>query len=208
MADGFSVDRAALSETAQGINNTIGALKGLGFDETAEVGRGFSGLALSGLQAGDAGLQQALGSFCDRWSWGVRTLVQDGNQFAARLGISAGVYADTEKYLVGVAKNVTDALAGDPHMTDAQAAQASWSQDAAVVTGAQTPEGSLTWSQAGSAAAQQWKAVGRAELNGMDGLNRDIADATGNGGRLSQLQNQLFGQPPSPSPGGSTGGAG
>ena len=30
MADGFSVDRAALNETAQGINNTIGALKGLG----------------------------------------------------------------------------------------------------------------------------------------------------------------------------------
>jgi hypothetical protein len=206
MADGFSVDRAALSETAQGINNTIGALKGLGFDETAEVGRGFSGLALSGLQAGDAGLQQALGGFCDRWSWGVRTLVQDGNQFAARLGLSAGVYADTEKYLVGVAKNVTDALVGDPHMTDAQAAQASWSQDAAVVTGAQTPEGAVTWSQAGSAAAQQWKAVGRAELNGMDGLNRDIADATGNGGRLDQLQNQLFGPPPSP--GGSAGGAG
>jgi hypothetical protein len=206
MADGFSVDRAALSETAQGINNTIGALKGLGFDETAEVGRGFSGLALSGLQAGDAGLQQALGGFCDRWSWGVRTLVQDGNQFAARLGLSAGVYADTEKYLVGVAKNVTDALVGDPHMTDAQAAQASWSQDAAAVTGAQTPEGSMTWAQAGSAAAQQWKAVGRAELNGMDGLNRDIADATGNGGRLDQLQNQLFGPPPSP--GASAGGAG
>ena len=48
MADGFSVDRAALNQTAQGINNTIGALKGLGFDETAEVGRGFSGLVTVG----------------------------------------------------------------------------------------------------------------------------------------------------------------
>ena len=104
MADGFSVDRAALNETAQGINSTIGALKGLGLDEKAEAGRGFSGLALPGLQTGDAGLAQALGSFCDRWSWGVRTLVQDGNQFAARLGISAGVYADTENYLTGVAR--------------------------------------------------------------------------------------------------------
>ena len=42
MADGFTVDRAALLETAQGINDTIGALEGLGFDEEAEVGRGFS----------------------------------------------------------------------------------------------------------------------------------------------------------------------
>ena len=205
MADGFSVDRAALNETAQGINNTIGALKGLGFDETAEVGRGFSGLALPGLQTGDAGLAQALGSFCDRWSWEVRTLVQDGNQFAARLGISAGVYADTENYLTGVAKNVTDALAGDPHLTDAQAAAASWSQDVAEVTGAQTPEGAMTWSQAGSAAAQQWKAVGRTAANGELGFNRTLASLTGNGAWLSQEENRLFGPPPS---GGSPGGAG
>ena len=205
MADGFSVDRAALNETAQGINNTIGALKGLGFDETAEVGRGFSGLALPGLQTGDAGLAQALGSFCDRWSWGVRTLVQDGNQFAARLGISAGVYADTENYLTGVAKNVTDALAGDPHLTDAQAAAASWSQDAAEVTGAQTPEGATTWSQAGSAAAQQWKAVGRTAANGEMGVNRTLASLTGHGAWLNQEENRLFGPPPS---GGSPGGAG
>ena len=204
-ADGFSVDRAALNETAQGINNTIGALKGLGFDETAEVGRGFSGLSLSGLQAGDGGLAQAFGDFCDRWSWGVRTLVQDGNQFAARLGISAGVYSDTEKYLVGVAKNVTDALAGDPHMTDAQAAQASWSQDAAEVSGAQTQGGTMTWAQAGSAAAQQWKAVGRAAADGPMGINQALANLTGNGAQLNQDERQLFGPPPQS---GSSGGAG
>jgi hypothetical protein len=181
MADGFSVDRAALNATAQGINNTIGALKGLGIDETAEVGRGFSGLSLSGLQAGQADLASAFGSFCDRWSWGVRSLVQDGSQFASRLGLSAGMYTDTENYLVGVAKNVTVALAGDPHMTDGQAAQASWSQDAAGITGAQTPGGDLTLSQAGSQAARQWQQVGHDELNGPGGVYRDIWDATGHG---------------------------
>src|ERR1700759_274215 len=147
MAGGFSVDRAALNETARGINDSIAALKGLGLDETAEVGRGFSGGALSGLQAGDAELAPAFGGFCDRWSWGVRSLVQDGNQFAERLGLTAGIYADTEQYLTGVAKNVTVALAGDPHLTDGQAASASWSEDAAGITGAQTPQGNLTWSQ-------------------------------------------------------------
>src|ERR1700742_1042405 len=125
MAGGFSVDRAALNETARGINDSIASLKGLGLDETAEVGRGFSGLSLSGLQAGHADLAVAFGGFCDRGSWGVRSLVQDGDQFAARLGLSAGVYADTERYLTSVAKHVTVAVAGDPHLRDGQAGQAS-----------------------------------------------------------------------------------
>jgi len=55
MADGFTVDRAALAQTAQGVNDTINDLKPLGIDETAEAGGGFSGLALSGLQADPLG---------------------------------------------------------------------------------------------------------------------------------------------------------
>ena len=138
MADGFAVNRAALAETAQGLNDVIGALDGLGFEETGEVGRGFSGLALTGLQAGDGNLASAFGNFCDRWSWGVRALVQDGNQFAQRLGLSAGLYSDVENEVTGAIKDVVVAGAGDPHMTDQQAAAASWSQDAAGVTGART----------------------------------------------------------------------
>jgi len=65
------------------------------------------------LQAGDGGVQQAFGGFCERWSWGVRSLVQDGNQVAARLGITAGVYADTEDYLTGVAGRALVLVAGD-----------------------------------------------------------------------------------------------
>jgi hypothetical protein len=106
MADGFSVDRAALSETAQGINNTIGALKGLGLDETAELG-------------------------------------------------------------------------GDPHLTDGQAAQASWSQDAAAITGAQTPGSGTTWAEAGQQADQQWTQVGRDELKAQGEAYRFLTDATG-----------------------------
>jgi hypothetical protein len=179
MADGFSVDRRALAETADGIKASIGALKGLGLDETAEVGRGFSGLSLSGLQAGHADLATAFGGFCDRWSWGVRSLVQDGDQFAARLGLSAGVYADTEQYLTGVAKHVTVAVAGDPHLSDGQAARASWSQDAAAVTGAPTPGSGTTWAQVGQQAHQQWSQVGRDELKLPDEAKRLLNDATG-----------------------------
>ena len=131
-------------------------------------------MSLSGLQAGHADLATAFGGFCDRWSWGVRSLVQDGDQFAARLGLSAGVYADTEQYLTGVAKHVTVALAGDPHLSDAQAAQASWSQDAAAVTGAPTPGGNMTWAETGSTAAQQWRPRGAPPPTGRT-LNRTMA---------------------------------
>jgi hypothetical protein len=169
MADGFAVDRAALAETAQGINGVINNLKPLGIEETAGAGRGFSGLALSGLQAGDRALAGAFGNFCNRWEWGVRALVQDGNQFAQRLGLAAGTYNMVEQQLTGAAKNVLDAVAGDPHMTDQQAAAASWSQDAAGVTGQQTPGGQMTWGQAGQAAQQQWTAVaGQAEQKAAD----------------------------------------
>src|ERR1700677_2937243 len=99
MADGYAVARTALAEAAQGLNDVISDLSGLGIDETGEVGRGFSDLALSGLQVGDSDLASAFGDFCDRWSWGVRTLVQDGNQFAQRLGLSAGLYSDVENQL-------------------------------------------------------------------------------------------------------------
>jgi hypothetical protein len=55
----------------------------------------------------------AFGSFCDRWSWGVRALVQDGNQFAERLGLSAGLYNDVENQVTGAIKELVVAGVGD-----------------------------------------------------------------------------------------------
>jgi hypothetical protein len=165
MADGYAVDRAALTQAAQGLNDVIGELSGLGFDETGEIGRGFSELALSDLQVGDTDLASSFGNFCDRWTWGVRTLVQDGNQFAQRLGLSAGLYNDVENQVTGALKDVVVAGVGDPHMTDQQAAAASWSQDAAMVTGAQTPESDMTPQQGMQAVEQQWKGVGQTAMN-------------------------------------------
>jgi hypothetical protein len=161
MADGFTVDRAALRETAQGINDTIGALEQLGFTEEAEVGRGFSGLSLSGLQVGDAGLQSAFSGFCDRWSWGVRTLVQDGNQIAQRLGLTAGAYSDAEQTVIGSVKDLVDAGLGDPHLSDSQVAQGSWAQAEGVAPGQQPNDFSgQAWQQAGSQMGQTWQAEG------------------------------------------------
>lgn len=177
MAGGFTVDRAALRETAQGINDTIGALKGLGFDEEAEVGRGFSGLTLSGLQVGYAGLQSAFAGFCDRWSWGVRTLVQDGSQIAQRLGLCAGMYADAEQSVIASVKDLVDAGMGDPHLSDSQVAQGSWAQAAGAAPG-QAPNdfSGAAWGQAGQQMDQTWKAEGHDAASTVSGDLKDLLD--------------------------------
>lgn len=158
MADGFAVDRRALWETAQGLRNVVNDLQEFGIEETAENGRGFSGLKLklSGADAGDSRVAGAFWEFCDHWTWGVRTLVQDGNQFAVRLGLSAGMYHDVESKTIGAIKDVVASAYGDPHMTDQEAAAASWSEDAAGITRARTPGGNMSWQQTGQAAKQQW----------------------------------------------------
>jgi hypothetical protein len=158
---GYTVNIGALNETAQGINDTIGALDKLGISESAGTGRGFEGLTLSALQVGYEGLTSAFGGFTGRWAWGVRSLVQDGNQISQRLNLSAGAYYQAEQKVIGSVKDLVVAAAGDPHMTDAQAAAGSWSQDAAGITGAKTPDGNMTWQQAEQQIEAQWKAEGK-----------------------------------------------
>lgn len=176
MAGGFTVNPDALNETAQGINDTINDLGKLGFSETAGTGMGFTGLTLSELQVGHAGLTSAFRGFTGRWEWGVRSLVQDGNEIAGRLGLSAGAYWQSDQKAIGSIKNLVDAAVGDPHMTQQQAASASWSEDAAGITGAKTPESNMTWSQAGHEIESQWKTEGEDVLK--NGWKSPILDPT------------------------------
>lgn len=190
---GFGVDPDALSETAKGISDTIGELKSLGIDESAEVGRGFSNLSLTGEQAGHPDAQGALEEFSKRWSWGVRTLVQDGNQFASLLGLSAGAYHDMEDYAVGTLKDLFADLGGDPHAQDGQVENESWGQIAA----ADMPDYSAkSFDQAGHEMADQWKAEGRDLFEGQYGMTKDIADAAGVGGQFSRTEDEIFGPAP------------
>jgi hypothetical protein len=80
------------------------------------------------------------------------------------------MYNDVENEVTGAIKDVVVAGAGDPHITDQQAAAASWSQDAAGVTGAHTQGGDMSWQQAGQAAERQWEGVGQTALNTPEGL--------------------------------------
>ena len=167
MAGGFTVEIDALQETAQGINHVIGALGQLGIAEEAEVGRGFTGLSLDSMQAGYPGLQSAFAGFLGRWQWGIRSLVQDGNQIAQRLGLAAGMYHDAEQTVIGAAKDVVNAVAGNPHLSDEQVAQGSWAY-AAGDTPSQAPDtfSGKAWEQAGDQMGQTWKAEGEDLLRG------------------------------------------
>jgi len=112
MAESYQVDPQALKPAADGINHSIEELKAIGIVENAEIGRGFDNLKLTGLQIGHPELQKVFDEFCERWAWGVRAMVQDGNQIAERLHLSAGLYHDQEEYVSGVAKDLYSAAMG------------------------------------------------------------------------------------------------
>lgn len=198
---GFSVDPDALEETAQGISDTIGELKSVGMAVTAEEGHGFSNLALTGEQAGHPDVQSALDAFCQRWTWGVRTLVQDGNEFAQQLHLAAGAYHDMEDYAVGALKDLVVDIGGDPHAQE-QGEQQSWGQIGGQIAHNAIPDYSpQSFDQAGHEMAQQWQAEGRDLADGPMGLNKEAMDAAGYGQQFSQAENQVFG--PEPQQGGS-----
>lgn len=124
---GYQVDPEALERITRGINEAMDELKDFGFDIEANLGRGFGALDLEGLEVGDAGLHEVFGDFCERWSWGVRSLMQDANGFAERLNLSAGLYHEQEQYASNTLKGVWSAAAGDPYLTPEQVEQRSWS---------------------------------------------------------------------------------
>ncbi|MEV8478753.1 hypothetical protein [Streptomyces sp. NPDC051173] len=127
--DGMDAPKDALDNIAKGINGAIDELKKSGGSPgEAATGRGFSELTLSGMETGHQGLTDAFKSFCHRWEWGVRALVHDGSQFAQRVGLAAGYYHEGDAYISNTFKVTTNALMGNPHMTEEQAEQQSWKQ--------------------------------------------------------------------------------
>jgi hypothetical protein len=80
------------------------------------------------LEVGDDGLQQVFGDFCDRWGWGVRSLMRDANEFAGRLGLSAGIYHEQEQYVSDTLKTVWTAGTGNPYLSPDEVKERSWSQ--------------------------------------------------------------------------------
>lgn len=138
MSDGGGKDLQAegLDLITEGITLTLEELRELGMVGEAGAGRGFSDIALSGLELGHEGLTSAFTAFCERWEWGVRALVLEGNKFAAGVGLAAGTLYETDQYVEGMLKVGANSLLGNPHATEEEITQKSWSQLAADTTDA------------------------------------------------------------------------
>ncbi|WP_024802995.1 hypothetical protein [Nocardia sp. BMG51109] len=122
------VDPAVLQQAAKGIEATIGELSEMGIGETGNMGRGFSLLTLSTLEAGKHTVQKTFEQFTERWSWGVRSLVQAGNSIARTLDLAAGRYHEMESKAAGTIKKMWTHTMGNPHLSDEQITKRSWGE--------------------------------------------------------------------------------
>ncbi|GGP31357.1 hypothetical protein GCM10018980_65250 [Streptomyces capoamus] len=116
--DGKDLATQGLGLIAKGLTDALGELKELGGFGTSGAGRGFGEIALSGLELGHEGLTGAFSSFCERWEWGVRSLIAEGNGFAEKTGLAAGTYYETDKYVEGTVKVAENAAIGNPYASE------------------------------------------------------------------------------------------
>ncbi|MEU2156667.1 hypothetical protein ABZ532_16885 [Streptomyces sp. NPDC019396] len=179
-ADGGSADLAAagLGEIAGGLTQALGELKELNSDSLAGAGRGFGNIAMSGLELGHESLTATFSSFCERWEWGVRALVNEGNALAVRTGLAAGTYHETEQYMEGTFKILGNAAIGNPYASEDEVTKQGW-RDIATSGVLSGPDYSReSFEQAKDNMAQGWKDAGRDVMTsktvGLPGLNPEL----------------------------------
>ncbi|MCW7946878.1 hypothetical protein AAW14_34050 [Streptomyces hygroscopicus] len=158
---GKDIKATGLNEIAQGITLTLGELKALGIDSAAEVGRGFSNLELSGLELGHDAATSAFKSFCERWEWGVRALVGEGNYFAQAVGLSAGTLYEEDQYVEGALKIGANSLMGNPNASEDDIAKMSWGDLARNNALAHADYSQQSFEKALANSEQGWKDAGR-----------------------------------------------
>ncbi|MDL5203536.1 hypothetical protein [Streptomyces sp. ALI-76-A] len=123
---GKDIQAAGLDGIAKGINLTLGELKELGVDSMAGQGRGFSELSLSGLDLGHDDLKSAFSTFCERWEWGVRALVEEGSLFAHHVGLAAGTLYERDEYVGNSLKIAASSAWSNPHLSEDEAMRQGW----------------------------------------------------------------------------------
>ncbi|MET8828025.1 hypothetical protein ABZX40_21520 [Streptomyces sp. NPDC004610] len=177
----LNFDPASVAKFTQGVGATIDQLGDLGGATGSKMGKGFSALAMTGMEAGHHGLSVDFEDFCERWEWGVRALVSDASAIANRLGLAAGTQWEHDQYVQGALKvGVNSVMGGSPHATEEEITQQGWGD---IVTPDYldpnwSPE---SFEQAGQDIEQTWKDTGRTVLT------------EGQGGRQSEMLNDALG---------------
>jgi hypothetical protein len=177
-------DNASVAKFTQGVGATIDQLGDLGGATGSVMGKGFSELAMTGMEAGHHGLSVAFEDFCERWEWGVRALVSDASQIANRLGLAAGTQWEHDQYVEGALKVGVNALAGgNPHATEEEIAQQEWG-DVFTPDYLHPDWSQESFVQAGQNIEQTWKDTGRTVLS------------EGQGGQMTSRIDDAFGVTP------------
>ncbi|AKN69896.1 hypothetical protein QR97_08690 [Streptomyces sp. PBH53] len=147
---------------AKGLTDALAELKELGGFGTAGAGRGFGEIALSGLELGHEGLTGEFASFCERWEWGVRSLINEGNGFAMKTGLAAGTYYENDKYVEGTFKIVENAAIGNPYASEEEVEKMGWGEIAkSGAYGGDVDYSKESFEQALENSKQGWKDAGR-----------------------------------------------
>lgn len=174
-------DKASVAKFTQGVGATIDQLGELGGASGSVMGKGFSELSMTGMEAGHHGLSVDFEDFCERWEWGVRALVSDASAIANRLGLAAGTQWEHDQYVEGALKvGVNSVMGGNPHATEEEITQQGWGK--VFTPDYLNPDWSAeSWDKAGQEMAQTWKDTGRTVLT------------EGQGGRQSEMLNDALG---------------
>ncbi|MEU3918359.1 hypothetical protein ACFYW6_02850 [Streptomyces sp. NPDC002659] len=177
----LNFDKASVAKFTQGVGATIDQLGELGGATGSVMGKGFSELSMTGMEAGHHGLSVDFEDFCERWEWGVRALVSDASAIANRLGLAAGTQWEHDQYVEGALKvGVNSVMGGNPHATEEEITQQGWGD--VFTPDYLDPDWSAeSWDRAGQEMEQTWKDTGRTVLT------------EGYGGRQSELLNDEFG---------------
>ncbi|MFD5201625.1 hypothetical protein ACFWM7_16075 [Streptomyces sp. NPDC058375] len=179
----LNVPPAALAQIAKGIDLAHAELKELGMIGQATAGRGFSDLALSGLELGHTGLASQFETFCNRWQWGVRALTQRGNNFAMGVGLSAGSFAEQERYIKDSFKIAVNSTNGNPYLSEDEVKGMSWDTIRKQHAWDNADWSSDSFTEAHGEVKQQWKDTGYdvgdalLDASGVDTEQREGIDA-------------------------------
>ncbi|MFF9342551.1 MULTISPECIES: hypothetical protein [unclassified Streptomyces] len=177
----LNFDQAAVAKFTQGVGATIDGLGDLGGATGSVMGKGFSELSMTGMEAGHHGLSTDFEDFCERWEWGVRALVRDASEIANRLGLAAGTQWEHDQYVEGALKvGVNSVMGGNPHASEDEITKQNWGDvfTPDYLNPDWSPE---SFEKAGQEMEQTWKDTGRTVLT------------EGQGGRQSQMLNDALG---------------
>lgn len=169
------IDPDSVRRITTGLNEAIGELGEVGDATGSVLGKGFSQLAMTGMEAGHHGLSVDFEDYCERWEWGVRALVQDANAIAAKLGLAAGLVWEEDRYVETSLKYGLNAVAGgNPYASEDEIGKQSWG-DVAKPDWLDPDYSAKSFEQAGDEAVQTWKDTGRSLLTeGRGGMQSDV----------------------------------